>query len=330
MDFDRSKHNVIKYLPTNNDENIWGMSINGIGFQSIDPKGSYPLKGHPIGYTFNPDRGRIIDEFALVYIVKGEGTFASINCFEKKISKGDAFFIFPGQWHSYQPIANIGWDEYYVTFQGDCFEKLLNGIINRANPIFHIGMNDQIVKHFGEMLDCARAQKSGFQAVLAGITMHTIGLIYSINKNQDCGPVSMQKIQEACVLMRENIYDKFTPEDIAESINMSYSNFRKSFKQYTGIAPHQYMLQLKLSKIKDLLSSTEMSIQDIAMKLNFESADYFSYFFRSKTGINPLSYRKAAGKSQEKLTLKEALNQKPRPNLCHSCPSISSQQRKVE
>ena len=74
-------------------------------------------------------------------------------------------------------------------------------------------------------------------------------------------------------------YDKLTPEDIAESINMSYSNFRKSFKQYTGIAPHQYMLQLKLSKIKDLLSSTEMSIQDIAMKLNFESADYFSYFF---------------------------------------------------
>ena len=151
MDFDRSKHNVIKYLPTNNDENIWGMSINGIGFQSIDPKGSYPLKGHPIGYTFNPDRGRIIDEFALVYIVKGEGTFTSINCFEKKISKGDAFFIFPGQWHSYQPIANIGWDEYYVTFQGDYFEKLLNGIINRANPIFHIGMNDQIVKHFGEI-----------------------------------------------------------------------------------------------------------------------------------------------------------------------------------
>mgnify|MGYP000799857485 CR=1 FL=1 len=134
MDFDRSKHNVIKYLPTNNDENIWGMSISGIGFQSIDPKGSYPLKGHPIGYTFNPDRGRIIDEFALVYIVKGEGTFASINCFEKKISKGDAFFIFPGQWHSYQPIANIGWDEYYVTFQGDYFEKLLEEIKKRLIP----------------------------------------------------------------------------------------------------------------------------------------------------------------------------------------------------
>lgn len=300
MDFDRSKHNVIKYLPTNNDENIWSMSIRGIGFQSIDSKDSYPLKGHPIGYTFNPERGRIIDEFALVYIIKGEGTFSSITCPEKRLSKGDAFFIFPGQWHSYQPKPNIGWDEYYVTFHGDYFENLLNKIVNNANPIFHIGINDQIVKHFGEMLGCARAQRTGFQAVLAGIVMHTIGLIYSISKNQDSGSASMQKIQEACVLMRENIYDKFTPEDVAESINMSYSNFRKSFKQYTGIAPHQYMLQLKLGKIKDLLSSTDMSIQDIAMKLNFESADYFSYFFRSKTGINPLSYRKEIEKQREK------------------------------
>ena len=192
------------------------------------------------------------------------------------------------------------WNEYFVTFQGEYFNKLLNKIFQPNDPIIHIGINEQIVKHFLEMLDCAKAQSPGFQAVMAGIMMHMIGDIYSINKNYDCEPASLQKIQEACVLILENIYDKLTPEDIAESINMSYSNFRKSFKQYTGIAPHQYMLQLKLSKIKDLLSSTEMSIQDIAMKLNFESADYFSYFFRSKTGINPLSYRKEIEKQREK------------------------------
>ena len=167
MDFDRSKHNVIKYLPTNNDENIWGMSISGIGFQSIDPKGSYPLKGHPIGYTFNPDRGRIIDEFALVYIVKGEGTFASINCFEKKISKGDAFFIFPGQWHSYQPIANIGWDEYYVTFQGDYFEKLYEcskiTVIRAINALKEIRVPSCFGGNYDayDRLDLFDQQKSG-------------------------------------------------------------------------------------------------------------------------------------------------------------------------
>ena len=38
--------------------------------------------------------------------------------------------------------------------------------------------------------------------------MHMIGDIYSINKNYDCEPASLQKIQEACVLILENIYDK--------------------------------------------------------------------------------------------------------------------------
>lgn len=234
--FNRSKHNAIKYLPTNGDENIWKMSISGVGFQSIDKKDSYPLKGHPIGYTFNPDRGRIIDEFALVYIIEGEGIFFSTSCPEKKIAKGDAFFLFPRQWHTYKPYSNTGWDEYWTTFKGDYFETLLNNIVNKTNPIFHIGINEQIVNNFTEMIECARGQKAGFQSVLAGIIMHTIGLIYSINKNQDYASVHMQKIQEACVLMRENIYDKFTPEDVARSINMSYSSFRKLFKEYTGLS----------------------------------------------------------------------------------------------
>ena len=300
MNFDHNKHNIIKYLPTNRDNDIWEMAVNGVGFQSSKPQDSYPPKGHPIGYTFNPERGRIIDEFTLVYITRGEGTFQSISCPEKKITQGDAFFLFPGEWHTYQPTKGIGWDEYFVAFQGEYFHRLLNKITNPKYPIFHIGLNERIVKHFSEMLDCAWAQQAGFQVVLAGITLHIIGSIYSISKNQANGSAPIQKIQEACILMRENIYDKVMSEDIAASINMSYSNFRKLFKQYTGITPHQYMLQLRLSKIKDLLSNTEMPIQEIAMKLNFESADYFSYFFRSKTGINPLSYRKEIEKQREK------------------------------
>lgn len=300
MNIDSKKHDIFKYLPVNDDKNIWKMSISGMGFQTIKPKDSYPPKGHPIGYTFNPERGRIIDEFTLVYLVKGEGTFMSVSCPETKIHKGDAFFIHPNEWHSYQPNKETGWDEYFVAFQGEYFNNLLRNIINLDNPILHIGINDQIVKQFEEMLECAEAQRVGFQAVLTGIMMHTIGLMYSISKNQNFESATMRKIQEACLLMREHIYDKFAPEDIAESTNMSYSNFRKAFKQYTGMAPLQYMLQLKLSKIKDLLSNTDLPIQDIALKLNFESSDYFSSFFKSKTGINPLSYRKEIEKQRDK------------------------------
>ena len=262
MNINQNKHNVAKYLPTSDIEPIWEMCVSSIGIQTIGPQETYPAKGHLAKYTFNPERGRIIDEYALVYITKGEGLFSSLTCSCKKITKGDLFFLLPEQWHTYHPSAETGWDEYYVTFHGNYFKKLIPYIINLSYPIFHIGINEQIIKHFTEMLDCATAQRAGFQALLTGTLMHIIGIVYSINKNQDYGNASMQ--------------------------------------QCTGVAPHQYLLQLKLSKTKDLLSNTDMSIQEIAMKLNFESADYFSYFFRSKTGINPISYRKEIRRQRDK------------------------------
>lgn len=157
MNVDYNKHNIVKYLANNKDKDIWKMSVSSIGFQSTKFLDSYPPKGHPFGYTFNPERGRILDEFSLIYITKGRGTFQSGNCSEKKITKGDVFLLFPREWHTYRPAKDIGWNEYFVTFQGEYFNKLLNKIFQPNDPIIHIGINEQIVKHFLEMLDCAKA-----------------------------------------------------------------------------------------------------------------------------------------------------------------------------
>ena len=71
MNVDYNKHNIVKYLANNKDKDIWKMSVSSIGFQSTKFLDSYPPKGHPFGYTFNPERGRILDEFSLIYITKG-------------------------------------------------------------------------------------------------------------------------------------------------------------------------------------------------------------------------------------------------------------------
>ena len=81
-------------------------------------------------------------------------------------------------------------------------------------------------------------------------------------------------------------------EKIAEELNVSYAWFRKAFKTYTGIAPNQYLLQLKIEKAKMLLLDDTKTIKEIAFGLNFESAFYFSKLFKEKIGISPELYRK--------------------------------------
>jgi AraC-like DNA-binding protein len=147
----------------------------------------------------------------------------------------------------------------------------------------------------------AESDMEASQHLMSGILHHLIGYVHfnSILKHYKVGK-DFENIQKAKIIMRKKVYEKIKPEEIAASINMSYSNFRKVFKQHTQISPHQYILNLKIEKIKDLIGNTDMLIQEIALKMGFESSDYFSYFFKSKIGSTPLEYRKEIEEQRKK------------------------------
>ena len=50
----------------------------------------------------------------------------------------------------------------------------------------------------------------------------------------------------------------------AENLNLSYSWFRKVFKDYTGYAPAKYFQELKIKKAEDLLMRTSHSVKEIS------------------------------------------------------------------
>jgi AraC-like DNA-binding protein len=72
---------------------------------------------------------------------------------------------------------------------------------------------------------------------------------------------------------------------------MSYSKFRKLFKESTGESPNQYHLNLRLDKAKELLHTTNLNVTEVAYNLGFESVFYFSKLFKKKNGVSPKSYR---------------------------------------
>ena len=83
----------------------------------------------------------------------------------------------------------------------------------------------------------------------------------------------------------------FSPEEIAARLGLGYSWFRRMFKEYTGVSPAQYQLQQKLLRAKELLTSTPLTISEIAYSLHFENAGQFSTFFKKKEGVTPSEFR---------------------------------------
>jgi AraC-like DNA-binding protein len=294
----------IRYLPVHESDENWSLLVKTAGFQTVSPDSIYPTSGHPLDYSFNYQSGRILDEFQMIYITKGTGTFESMSCKNIAIGEGTVFFLFPGEWHRFRPEQLTGWDSYWVGFKGKFAENLVaKGYLSVSKPVVKVGYNDEIVGLYQRILEAGNEQRSGYQQYISGIVMHLLGFVYYRAKDNHYEDKSIvQKIDKARVLIREQINSNISPVAIANELFMTYSWFRRLFKQYTGLAPAQYITQLRLQRAKELLSSSVKSIKEIAVEMNYDSVDYFSTQFRRQTKMTPTQYRNGCfGKSGTEL-----------------------------
>lgn len=123
-------------------------------------------------------------------------------------------------------------------------------------------------------------------------------LYYDRNKvfSQD---YNVEKIDRARAIMRENILAGITPEKVAIEVNMSYSWFRKMFKDYVGMSPAMYIQTLKMQLAKQMLVNTMQPIKEVAFSLGFEELSYFSAAFKKATSYTPVEYRNVFGISSK-------------------------------
>lgn len=288
-----SKNQNLKYLVANTDDESWGLFVTTIGFQSISAGTTYPPKAHPSSYWFNPEKGRVLHEYQLLYLTEGEGSFQSASCKKTERSAGSIILLFPEEWHTYKPSKNKGWEEYWIGFNGRIADSLVNNqFFSKKNPVLNIGFNEQIVNLWKQGIEVASFQKTAYQQMLAGIAQNLIGTIFYLEKNNSFRDKEIiSQIDKARMMMRDSSYNNHSPEEIAKSLNISYSWFRRIFKQYTGFSPAQYQMEIKVQKAKELLTSTTMPVKEIAYELNFESVSYFVTFFKEKTTMSPTEYR---------------------------------------
>lgn len=282
-----------KYLIVNDQDKQFGLWVNTVGFQSIQKGIRYPLTEHPSSYFFNAAKGRILREYQLLYITKGEGYFESETTKRVKVEKGTLIMLYPGQWHTYSPNLSTGWNEYYIGFEGPIIDNLINNsFFTKETQILTVGFHENLVNLFTRTIETAKDDKIASQQYIAGVVLHILGKVLSISKNSLYeNSETYQKIERAKIIMHENIYKEIDPEQIAEKLNISYSWFRKIFKAYTGYAPAQYFQELKINKAKHMLTETTQSVKEIAYQLNYNSTEHFFSIFKRKTKFTPTEYR---------------------------------------
>lgn len=99
-------------------------------------------------------------------------------------------------------------------------------------------------------------------------------------------------VQAAKEYMQNNFEQNLTVAQIAKAVHFSASHFSKVFKDSTGDSPYAYLTNIRIAKAKTLLTQTTLPISIVACRVGFNSTENFIYYFKQKTALTPLQFRK--------------------------------------
>ncbi len=281
----------------------WGIQVSATGRRLIPPHHNY-FRDHETQYPWR--KGRILPEYGMVYLTKGQGVFRSHQSAEITVQAGDLFFLFPDIWHLYHPHKETGWEEYWITFDGAIIRHLANHqILKPGQPLLRPGITVSLCDAFKKIIELADDRPTHFEGTLAVNVMQLI-----IRAHELCAagnaPSSQicPAIQNAKDYIEEHCNEPLSIDELANLSHMSERHFSRVFKDTTGLPPKQYYNQVRIHQAKALLARGDQTVSQVAHALGFEDAYYFSKLFKKLAGRAPSAWREIGPETRNMLDSK--------------------------
>jgi len=104
-------------------------------------------------------------------------------------------------------------------------------------------------------------------------------------------PRENETVNEAIRYIHQNLQKTITVRQVAAAVKFSSAHFSRIFKSQTGFSPYEYILLRRIDKAKDLLTSTRLSVKEIAYQAGYNSEENFIHSFQKKVGVTPGVFR---------------------------------------
>lgn len=105
-----------------------------------------------------------------------------------------------------------------------------------------------------------------------------------------------ETLKKALLYIDDNIEKNLSIKAISQGINVSKSALYSKFHTLLNCTIGDYVNKKRIEKSAQLLTETNLSIEEVSQKTGFSSASYYTKIFKQQMGITPLKYKKAQSK----------------------------------
>ncbi len=260
----------------------------------INSCGTYRLSSEFKLPTGRP-KGRF--DYQLIYIASGKGYFYFNDDSPTIVNAGNMVLYLPLEPQRYEYYGVDRPDIYWIHFSGkDIPELFREHSIDTNAHIIPVGTNSNYAHYFEKIILEMQLRKDFYEEAATLFFTQLLILMGRANKdfslNKDLA--SSEEIDQVTTYFHQHYRENINIETYLESNGFTMSTFFRKFKQYTGVTPLQYILDIRLSTAKKLLATTDYSINEISFIIGYDNALYFSRLFHKHMGMSPKEYRKAS------------------------------------
>lgn len=211
------------------------------------------------------------------------------------IPAGSAFIINPGEPHLCETYENMGHDYRILCIDSKLMQAMASEAGGRRRGLPHfpeITFRDR--KLYDQIADfCGVINNSSFMLekdyLFRSLLSDLVSGYSDISPSAGWPYRERRAVRQVCEYINENYGQNFSLQDLARLVNLSPFHFSRVFSQETGMAPHGYLIQVRIKKAqRDLLKGKP--IADAAYRAGFADQSHFTRFFKKIVGITPGRY----------------------------------------
>jgi AraC-like DNA-binding protein len=296
------------YLPVDEETTSWGIYVTGAGRALIRPGEKYPPSGHPVLYQFDWSRGRTLPEFQFILITDGAGEFESEATGRVQFEGVALLVVFPGVWHRFRPLPEIGWSERWLSFNGPMVDQLFNvEMLSPSMAVTRPRDAKRLADEFDDVLNRMRNRALGHPALLVFQALRIISdaVAQRVEDAIDSGNVPRNRarlyvddpiVQRAIDIIWSHSICPMSVSDIARLLPVTRRTLDRRFVEATGHSVLEEINTCRLSRAKRLLTETELPVKTVAHLAGFNSSERMRVLFVERERTSPTTYRKNAMK----------------------------------
>lgn len=252
---------------------------DGVPYRSAVVGITYPSQEYSIFVDAEKSRAEILE-----YVVSGEGEI----CVEERwlpVKAGDVYILRSGERKEYRSSKKNPFEKIWINYEAEYFSALADAYGVRSGVYSCV----EARKVFEGALSMAKVNLPYSEAChVIAECVHKILRLCSDSMGNETHSEAY-RIREA---LHSAVFKHFDLNDLAVQLHISKSNIIRIYKQCFGTTPYEDLLSAKIEAAKALLVNTQMSSKEIAEKLCFANAHYFSSVFFERVGLRPTAFRR--------------------------------------